>query len=258
MRKSGYAMEHMGLVLDKRRAIVTGGVSGIGCAAVEALCEAGATVAVMDISPGVADVSKSIHECAIGLQCDLLDRKQRKQAFDRALALLGGRVDILVNSAGLQHKAKILDFADEAWDRVLELNLNCVFSLCKYAGAHMVEQRYGKIINIASMNSFFGGTDASAYSVSKGAVVQFTKAIANEWSQYGVNANAIAPGFIKTSMTDGLYSDLEYRRDKTKRIPAGRWGEPDDLKGAFVFLASQASDYLCGTVIPVDGGYLCK
>lgn len=243
--------------LTGKRAIVTGGYSGIGKAASEALCDAGAKITVLDVNPEVEKAPENLRPQARGVQCNLLDREDRKRGFEEAVGLLGG-VDILVNNAGLQHKDPILEFPDEAWDKVIELNLNCVFSLCKYAGRYMVGQGYGKIINLASMNSFFGGTNACAYAASKGAIMQFTKALANEWSKYGINANAIAPGFVETEMTANLCEDKEYKENKTSRIPAGRWAAPRDLKGAFVFLASPASDYLCGTVIPVDGGYLAK
>ena len=243
--------------LTGKRAVITGGYSGIGKAASEALCDAGAEIMILDINPEVEKAQETVDPQAHGICCDLLDRRERKHGFEQAVAFLGG-IDILINNAGLQHKEPILEFPDEAWDAVLELNLNCTFSLCKYAGRHMIGQRYGKIINIASMNSFFGGTNACAYAASKGAIVQFTKALANEWSKYGINANAIAPGFVETGMTAGLCENREYKENKTSRIPAGRWASPGDLKGAFVFLASPASDYLCGTVIPVDGGYLAK
>lgn len=244
--------------LEGKRAMITGGFSGIGRAATEALCEAGARAVVLDVNADVVRAPEEIHPNAQGISCNLLDRTDRRRGFSEAVDLLGGGVDILVNNAGLQHKDPIIGFSDEAWDRVIELNLNCVFSLCKYAGEYMIRQNYGKIINLASMNSFFGGTDACAYAASKGAIVQFTKALANEWSQYGINANAIAPGFVETGMTANLCADDQYVKSKTSRIPAGRWAQTKDLKGTFVFLASQASDYLCGTVIPVDGGYLSK
>ncbi len=243
--------------LNGKRAIVTGGFSGIGRAAAEALCEAGAQVAVIDVNPDVVNAGQQMHQHACGIPCDLLDRQERKSGFENAVKILGG-IDILVNNAGLQHKDPLIEFPDEAWDRVMELNLNCVFSLCKYAGEYMIRQKYGKIINMASMNSFFGGTNACAYAASKGAIVQFTKAIANEWAQFGISANAIAPGFVETGMTADLCEDDDYVESKTLRIPAGRWAKTEDLKGTFVFLASPASDYLCGAVIPVDGGYLSK
>ena len=151
------------------------------------------------------------------------------------MELLGGEINILINNAGIQHRGSILDYPDTIWDQIIELNLNAVFSLCKYAGAYMVPQRSGKIINIVSMNSFFGGTNVPPYAASKGALVQFTKAIANEWGKYGINANAIAPGFMKTEMTMDIQENSDIYEGKLERIPMGRWGEPEDLKGIVLF-----------------------
>jgi Dehydrogenases with different specificities (related to short-chain alcohol dehydrogenases) len=244
--------------LANKKAIVTGGNSGIGRAASEALCAAGAKVVILDVNKDTMINAETLPGEASGIICNLMDRAIREQGFNQAVDLLSGELNILVNCAGLQRKGALLDYPEEAWDKVLEINLNAVFSMCKLAGKHMVAQNNGKIINVASMNSFFGGTNACAYSASKGAIAQFTKAIANEWARFGVNANAIAPGFIKTSMTSEIQKDMNQYNFKLSRIPAGRWGEPDDIKGAIVFLASNASDYINGAVIPIDGGYLCK
>lgn len=246
--------------LKGKKAIVTGGGSGIGFSLAQGLLEAGAEVAIIDVSHNVFQAAKELEKYGrtYGIQGDLLDRDIRKTVFLQAVDALGGNLDILLNNAGMQKRGYVLDFAQEDWDRVLELNLNAVFSLCQYAGEYMVAQKHGKIINIASINSFFGGTNVPAYSASKGAVVQLTKAIANEWSQYNINVNCIAPGFIETSLTKDMQENPQVYNGKLSRIPIGRWGTPEDLKGVVQFLASSASDYICGVVIPVDGGYLCK
>jgi 2-deoxy-D-gluconate 3-dehydrogenase len=247
--------------LTGKNAVVTGGAHGLGYGIARALLEKGAAVAVIDVSK---DISAAIEELkktgrVHGIAGNLLDRSERKRAFDDAVRILGGgRLDILVNNAGIQHRGNLIDFPDEKWDEVLELNLTAVFSLCKYAGAYMVRQKSGKIINIASMNSFFGGTNVPAYAASKGAIVQLTKAISNEWSKYNINANCIAPGFMETALTEDIMNNQTEYQFKLKRIPIGRWGKPGDLTGVIQFLAGAASDYVCGTVIPLDGGYLNK
>lgn len=242
-----------------RRAMVTGGCSGIGRAIAEGFLEAGATVAILDKSPDMDNVLTSMPnpDRAFGVRANLLDRVCRRKAFDEALELLGGELQILVNCAGISRIGAFESFPDEDWDIVMELNLNCVFSLCKYAGQVMIPQHYGKIINIASMSSFFGGTGVPSYSASKGAVVQTTKFLTNAWGKYGIRVNALAPGYIATELTAPQRSDPDQYAQKLARMPLGRWGEPEDLKGPAVFLASSASDYISGAVLPVDGGYLC-
>jgi 2-dehydro-3-deoxy-D-gluconate 5-dehydrogenase len=165
-------------------------------------------------------------------------------------------VDILVNNAGIIRRAPAAVHEDLDWDEVLEINLTAVFRLCRAAGARMVAQGHGKIINIASLLSFQGGVIVPSYSAAKGGVAQLTKALANEWAAKGVNVNAIAPGYMRTDNTKALQEDEVRCRQITERIPAGRWGEPTDLAGPVVFLASKASDYLNGHVLVVDGGWL--
>lgn len=243
-----------------RRAIVTGAAGGIGSAFTRALLEAGASVAMLDMDNQMSGLLEAFgsYENAVPVPCNLLEKKDRERAFEEAVSKLGGGLDILINSAGVQRRGQIEEFTDEMWEFVLEINLNAVFAMTRMAGKYMIPAGYGKIINIASMNSYFGGTNVPAYASSKGAVVQLTKAIANEWSKYGINANAIAPGFIETPMTSDMKENKEIYEYKRGRIPYGRWGTPDDLTGTLLFLCSAASDYLCGVTIPVDGGYLCK
>jgi 2-deoxy-D-gluconate 3-dehydrogenase len=161
-----------------------------------------------------------------------------------------------VNNAGIIRRADARDFRDEDWDAVLEVDLSSVFRLCRDAGRHMLDRGSGKIINIASVLSFQGGIRVPAYAAAKGAVAQLTKALANEWAGRGVNVNAIAPGYIRTDNTKALQEDAARSRQIQDRIPAGRWGEPEDLGGAVVFLASNASDYVHGHLLVVDGGWM--
>jgi 2-deoxy-D-gluconate 3-dehydrogenase len=174
---------------------------------------------------------------------------------DRAVEALGG-LDILVNNAGAQIRHPAEDFPLEDWDRVLAVNLDAVWILSQAAGRVMLAQGHGKIINLASLLSVFGGVTIPAYAASKGGVAQLTKALANEWARHGVNVNAIIPGYMATEMNEALVGNPDREPLILSRIPAGRWGQPADLKGTTIFLASAASDYLHGALIPVDGGYL--
>ena len=165
----------------------------------------------------------------------------------------------LVNAAGIQRRHPITQFPMEDWDTVLEVNLTATFQLCQLAGRQFIKQdSKGKIVNIASMLSFFGGFTVPAYAASKGGVAQLTKALSNEWSGKGINVNAIAPGYMATEMNTALINDEGRNKEILGRIPAHRWGAPEDMKGLAIFLASAASDYVTGAVIPVDGGYLAK
>ncbi|MEF9853055.1 MAG: SDR family oxidoreductase [Hydrogenoanaerobacterium sp.] len=245
--------------LTGKKAIVTGAASGLSHGIAEGLMEAGAELVIVDISAHTEEAAKEF--CARGfkahaVRANLGNRDELTNAFNEALAMLGGRVDILVPAAGIQRRNKSEDFTMEDWDSVLNVNLSAVFMLCQLAGREMLKQESGKIINIASMLSFFGGYTVPAYAASKGGVAQLTKALSNEWARHGINVNAVAPGYMATSMNTKLIEDEARNVEITNRIPARRWGTPDDLKGVTVFLASSASDYLSGAVIPVDGGYL--
>lgn len=245
--------------LEGRRAVVTGGGGGLGSAIAEALYQAGAEVVIIGYSDSIDETAARIATSrpVATVRCDLADRHALAQGFDEAFAKLGG-IDILVNSHGTVQAGDALDFEMENWDKALEVNLSAVFSLCQLAAKPMIAQGYGKIINIASMLSFFGGFRAAAYAASKGGVGQLTKALANEWSSKGVNVNAIAPGYIRTKMNKHIWTDPVRAEQILARLPSGRWGEPDDLKGAVVFLASTASDYIHGVILPVDGGFLSR
>ena len=249
--------------LTGKKAIVTGGTRGLGHGMAEGLMEAGAAVVIFGTSNKVIEVAAQFEAKGYwckGIAVDLADDRARQEAFDQAVALLGG-LDILVNAAGIQRRHPSPEFPLQDWKDVLNVNLTAPFDLCQMAAKEFLkkEQPCGKIVNIASMLSFFGGMTVPAYAASKGGVAQMTKALCNELASKGIQVNAIAPGYMDTDMNVALtdVSNPRYR-EITDRIPAHRWGTPEDMKGTVVFLASRASDYLNGAVIPVDGGYLVK
>ncbi|MDR3373356.1 MAG: SDR family oxidoreductase [Ancalomicrobiaceae bacterium] len=242
-----------------RKAIVTGGTRGLGHGMAEALLEEGAEVVIFGTSSSVLTVAESFSARGFachGLVTDLADAGRREASFAEAVALLGGQLDILVNSAGVQKRHPAEAFPLDDWQAVLEVNLTATFAMCQLAGRLMLAQGRGKIVNIASLLSFFGGFTVPAYAASKGGVLQLTKALANEWAGRGININALAPGYMATEMNSALLADKGRNAEISARIPAHRWGSPDDMKGPLLFLASAASDYVNGAVLPVDGGYL--
>lgn len=247
--------------LSGKNAIVTGGGRGLGRGMAEGLAEAGAKVLIIGSS---SSVEKTANECkkkglnVVALRGNLMEQKKIPEIFEKALMQLDGRIDILINNAGVQRRHPCEEFPLSDWKDVLELNLNTVFQLCQLAGRNMLLRKSGKIINLASMLSFFGGYTVPAYAASKGGVVQLTKALANEWASKGINVNAIAPGYMATEMNTKLIEDPIRSKEILDRIPAKRWGTPEDMKGTAVFLASAASDYLNGAIIPVDGAYLVR
>ncbi|NLJ98041.1 MAG: SDR family oxidoreductase [Tissierellia bacterium] len=247
--------------LTGRKAIVTGGTRGLGHGIAEGLMEGGAEVVIFGSNDKVKDVAADFSSKGFkceGIAVDLANREARKKAFYEAVEILGG-IDILVNSAGIQRRHKSEVFPKEDWDDVIEVNLSAPFALCQLAAKEFLKVGYGKIINISSMLAFFGGHTVPAYAASKGGISQITKAFCNEWAGSGINVNAIAPGYMATEMNTALLDQENPRyKEITDRIPAGRWGTPDDIKGTAIFLASRASDYLNGAIIPVDGGYLVK
>ena len=247
--------------LTGKTALITGGNRGLGLGITEGLCEAGASVVILATSDSVYDIAKDLCNKGYsvkGLKGDLSDIENMESLFEEALDLLGGKIDILVNNAGIQRRNKCEEFLLEDWESVLTVNLTAVFRMCQLAGRKMLEQGKGKIINVASMLSFFGGFTVPAYAASKGGVAQLTKALTNEWAGRGININAIAPGYMATEMNVKLIEDEKRNAEILSRIPAKRWGNEQDVKGTAVFLASEASNYLCGAIIPVDGGYLCR
>ena len=254
-------MVHKLFDIHGKNALVTGSGSGIGLGIAEGLLEAGVTVVLHSRSDSAireAERLKGLGYDAKAVTGDLRTAEESEAVFQKAMEILGNRMDILVNCAGAQHRAPALEFPLEKFDEVMDVNLRSVFVMCKCAGAHMLKRGYGKIINIASMQSFFGIPNTPAYAASKGAVAQLTKALGNEWIGKGVNVNAIAPGWIATKLTKAVVEDEARTKEIMGRLPAGRWGLPGDFKGPAIFLASAASDYLSGVILPVDGGYLTR
>ncbi len=245
-------MSHL-FSVEGKKALVTGGSAGLGRAMAEALAEGSAQVAIVGRSERVFDAAEEIG--AVPIQADLANRVQALAVVDRAVEALGG-LDILANNAGVQCRHPAEEFPLEDWDHVLAVNLDAVWILAQAAGRYMLKQGHGKIINVASANSFIGGITIPAYAASKGGVAQLTKALSNEWAGRGINVNAIAPGYMATEMTEALVGNPDREPLILARIPASRWGAPDDLKGVVLFLASAASDYVHGAIIPVDGGFL--
>lgn len=246
--------------LTGRRAIVTGGGRGLGLGMTRGLHDAGAEVVILGRQEENRRIARemSTEEAPVhAVLGDLGSRDEVRRMFNEAITLLHD-IDILVNNAGIQRRHPGEAFPETDWDDVVEVNLTSVFLLCQLAGRMMLPKSRGKIINIASMGSFFGGLNIAAYAASKGGVVQMTKTLSNEWAGRGVQVNCIAPGYMSTDMNTALIEDADRNAHILSRIPAGRWGVPDDMAGAAVFLASAASDYVTGAVIPVDGGYLVR
>jgi len=236
--------------LHERVALVTGASTGLGAAIAIALAEAGAQVCCHGNTRSPAST------CDYAITGDLSDPETPKHLVARTIERFG-RIDILINNAGTIRRAPAVDYSEEDWAAVIEVNLSSVFRLSQLVGRHMIEMgRGGKIVNIASLLSFQGGITVPAYAASKGGVAQLTKALANEWAKHGINVNAIAPGYMRTNNTAALQADETRNRQILERIPAGRWGEPEDLAGAAVFLSSSASDYINGHVLVVDGGWM--
>lgn len=247
--------------LEGRVALITGSARGLGQGAAVALAEAGADIALLDRSSAeeTAALIEARGRRVVRLQSDLgaATPDLLSAHIDAVVAELG-RLDILINNAGTIRRAPAVEHLAQDWDEVLAVNLDAVFHLSQAAGRHMIAQGHGRIINVASMLSFQGGILVPGYTASKHAVAGLTKAFANEWAASGVTVNAIAPGYMATDNTAPIRADVERERSIISRIPAGRWGTPQDLQGAFVFLASQAASYVTGAVIPVDGGWLVR
>lgn len=246
--------------IQGRKALITGATRGLGWGMAEGLMEYGAETVIWGTSEKVFNVAAEFRSQGFrcqGVVADLQNRDSLNASFARSLELLDSKIDILVNCAGIQRRHPSEEFPMSDWDAVLEVNLTAPFQLCQLAGRKMLQQGRGKIINVASMNTFFGGLTIPAYASAKGGIAQLTKALCNEWAGRGVNVNAIAPGYMATEMNRALLDPRNPRYEQiTARIPAHRWGTGDDMKGICVFLASDASAYVNGAIIPVDGGYL--
>ena len=245
--------------LAGRTALVTGANTGLGQGIAIALAQAGADIVAAGRSPAddTAAQVRALGRRFLDVRADLSSTAPVRTVVDAAVAL-NGRLDIVVNNAGIIRRADSLDVDEADWDAVIDTNLKSVFFLAQAAARHMAQHGGGKIVNIASLLSFQGGVRVPAYAASKSAVAGLTRALANEWAARGINVNAIAPGYFDTNNTAALRADPVREPTILARIPAGRWGEPGDLAGAAVFLASRASDYVHGIVLPVDGGWLAR
>lgn len=242
--------------LDGKVALVTGAASGLGAAIATALAQAGARVAVHGNRRPADETAQSIGTPAAAFQADLSDPTGPQKLFDEVKKHFD-QIDILVNNAGTIHRDAAEEFKLDDWQRVLQVNLTSVFQLSQLVGRDLLARKApGKILNIASLLSFQGGIRVPAYAASKGGVAQLTKALANEWAPHNIQVNAIAPGYFATSNTEALQADPTRNRQILERIPAGRWGQPQDLCGAALFLAAPASDYVTGTIVTVDGGWM--
>ena len=247
--------------LDGKVALVTGASVGLGAAMAIGLAEAGADVVCHCHNTGEADATceqiTNIGRQTFAVAGDMADREAPARIVESVIKEFG-QIDILVNNAGMIRRTPAVDFSEEDWMTVLEVNLSSVFRLSQAAGRQMIGQGSGKIVNIASLLSFQGGVTVPAYTASKSGVAGLTKALANEWAKHNVNVNAVAPGYMATNNTAALRADETRNRQILERIPAGRWGEATDLQGAIVFLSSAASDYLQGHILTVDGGWMAR
>jgi 2-dehydro-3-deoxy-D-gluconate 5-dehydrogenase len=251
------------MILDKFRlngktALVTGSSRGIGMAVAAALAEAGADI--IGVSASFEKTESQLEEMVISagrkFKSYLADFSDRKSLYSFIEQVKDDKIDILVNNAGTIMRSPAAEHSDEYWDKVIEVNLNSQFILTREIGKCMLNRGYGKIIFTASLLSFQGGITVPGYAASKSGIAALIKALANEWTSKGVCVNGIAPGYIETDNTEALRKDSERFNAINSRIPAGRWGTPDDLKGAYVFLASEASDYISGAILTVDGGWM--
>lgn len=244
--------------ISGKKAIVTGATRGLGKAMAQALCEEGVELVIMGTSDRILSVAKELDSTEAkvhGIIADFRDAKSVENAFNNAIAILGD-LDILVNNAGTQIRHPSEDFPVEDWETVISVNLTAPFIMSKMAGKLMLKKGYGKIINTASVLSFIGGYTVPAYAASKGGIARMTQTMANEWAGRGINVNCIAPGYFDTDNTEAIKNDPKRYQQLLDRIPANRWGQPSDLAGTVIFLASSASDYINGVILPVDGGML--
>ena len=246
--------------LEHKIAVVTGCAGGIGAGIALGLAEAGADIVgvdLQDLEETAAQV-RTLGRRFLAFQVDLSDREAVDAAWTQFLAEAGG-VDILVNNAGMQYRQNAYEYPLDVFDKVIAVNLRAGYQLAQLAAGHYrTEKKRGKIINLASLFSTFGGVNVSGYTCSKHGVVGMTRALSNEFAADGICVNAIAPGYIATELTKAIWSDPEKSRPMDERIPMGRWGKPQDFAGPAVFLASEASDYVSGIVLPVDGGYSAR
>ena len=248
--------------LDGKTALVTGARRGIGKAMAVALAEAGADIVAVsaNLEASGSEIEQAVTALGrkfAGWQCDFSDRDAVYRFIDQ-VTNAHPVIDILVNNAGMVLREAAAEYADDDWDKIIEVNLNAQFILSREFGKRMLARGSGKIIFTASLLTFQGGITVPAYSASKGGIGQLTKALANEWAAQGVQVNAIAPGYVRTDVTEALQNDPARYKAILERIPAGRWGEIEDFKGPVVFLASPASDFVSGEILVVDGGWMSR
>lgn len=245
--------------LDGKCAIVTGGSTGLGQGMALGLAAAGADIVLVDYVESTETAAKiaALGRNAVTVTANLMEMSSIPMVIERTIGAFG-KVDILINNAGIIRRNDAIDFTEKDWDDVMLLNSKTIFFLAQAVAKDMMKRNYGKIISTASLLAFQGGIRVPSYAASKGAVAQITKALANEWGKFGINVNAIAPGYMATNNTTALREDAVREKAIVDRIPAGRWGTPQDLAGAAVFLSSAASDYVNGHVLVVDGGWLAR
>lgn len=248
--------------LTGKKAIVTGGAKGLCNSMAQALHDAGAEVVLLDVLDLVEESATKMGSTGAPVHAvkgDLSRQEGLEEIYNQCLKKLDGRVDILLNGAGIQYRCPAVDFPADRWQKILDINLSAVFYMSQLAGRTMLKQGYGRIINVCSMTAYFASVLIPAYSASKAGVMQITKALSNEWASKGVTVNAIAPGYMATELTANMKEvNPKQYEEITGRIPMERWGSPEDLQGPVVFLASEAAAYVSGAILPIDGGFMGK